>query len=90
MKTLKCERCKQEILRLKEDDFGNPIDWSTQWEQYLCDVCCDEIWKSLLDNACGVCHNHPCEHGRDCWVNPWPKIMYLCYVAMRKKKTPSN
>ena len=82
---LKCENCKQEILRLKEDDFGEPVDWNTRWEQYLCDVCHDKIWKDLLDNACGVCETEPCKRGRDCWVNPWPRIMYLCSVAPRVK-----
>lgn len=83
MKTLKCEICKKEILKLKEDDFGEEIDWNTSWEQYLCDICHAEIWESLLDWACNQCYNHPCEKGRDCWVNPFPRIMYLCYVAPR-------
>lgn len=81
---MKCEICKCELIELKEDDFGVPIDPNTRWEQYLCDECHDNIWKNLLDNACGVCYTHPCEKGRDCWVNPWPRIMYLCYVAPRK------
>lgn len=78
---LKCEKCKSEIVRLEEDDFGNPLDWKTRWEQYLCDDCHDKIWRELFDGACGVCYTHPCEKGRECWVNPWPRIMYLCYVA---------
>ncbi len=82
-KILKCENCKHEIKKLKEDDFGEEIDWNTHWEQYLCDDCYAKIWESLLDWACSQCYNHPCEKGRDCWVNPFPRIMYLCYVAPR-------
>lgn len=82
--TLICENCKAEIVKLKEDDFGEPI-WNTRWEQYLCEDCYDKIWKELLDNACPVCETHPCERGRECWVNPFPRIMYLCYVAPRVK-----
>lgn len=78
-----CESCKHEIKQLFSNDFGDKINWHTPWEQYLCDVCHDNIWKDLLDNACGVCHTHPCERGGDCWINPWPQIMYLCYVAPR-------
>jgi len=84
-KILKCENCKNEIERLKEDDFGMPIDCNARWEQFLCDICHDAIWKNLLDNACGVCKTEPCKKGRDCWVNPFPRIMYLCYVAPRIK-----
>lgn len=81
--SLKCENCKKEISILNEDDFGDKIDWSTPWEQYLCDVCHSKIWDDLLDNACPVCETKPCKKGRDCWVNPFPRIMYLCYVAPR-------
>lgn len=79
--SLKCEICKKEIKVLKEDEMGDRIDWNTPWEQYLCDECYAKIWTGLLDNACGVCNTEPCKTGRDCWVNPWPRIMYLCYVA---------
>ncbi len=75
---------------LKINDFGDEIDCNTPWEQYLCDVCYDKIWKELLDSACGVCNTHPCERGRECWVNPWPKIMYLCYVGHRKDHKNNN
>jgi len=82
-----CESCKKELVHLKEDDFGEPIDVDgTCWEQYLCDICHAKIWKALLENACGECRTRPCEHGRDCWVNPFPRIMYLCYVAPRLPK----
>lgn len=81
--SLKCEQCKKEILVLEYDDFGDPISWNTPWEQYLCDTCYAEIWENLLADACPNCRTHPCEHGRDCWVNPWPRIMYLCYTAPR-------
>lgn len=80
--SLKCERCKKEIRVLDEDDFGEPV-WNTFWEQYLCDDCYNKIWDGLLSNACGVCNTEPCKRGRECWVNPFPRIMYLCYVAPR-------
>ncbi len=81
--SLSCENCKKEIEVLKEDDSGEPIDWNTPWEQYLCDVCHSKIWDELFKSACGVCETEPCKRGCDCWVNPWPRIMYLCYVAPR-------
>lgn len=79
-KQLICERCKQPIQKLKEDING-PINWDTPWEQYLCEECYEKIWNNLIDDCCPRCRTHPCEHGRDCWINPWPQIMYLCYVA---------
>jgi hypothetical protein len=84
--SLSCENCKKEIEVLKEDDFGEPVDWNTPWEQYLCDVCHGKIWDELLKSACSVCETEPCKRGRDCWVNTWPRIMYLCYVALRVKE----
>jgi hypothetical protein len=86
MKNLICENCKKELVHRKED-FGEPIDVEgTRWEQYLCERCHAKIWKALLDGACPVCETHPCEKGRECWVNPFPRIMYLCYVAPRLPK----
>ncbi len=83
--SLKCERCNQKIQIIDVDLMGEKIDWNTPWEQYLCEDCYQGIWKDLLDNACGVCETEPCKRGRECWVNPWPRIMYLCYVAPRIK-----
>jgi len=87
---LMCGNCKKEITILKEDDSGEPIDWKTPWEQYLCDVCHSKIWDELLKSACGVCETEPCKRGGDCWVNPWPRIMYLCYVAPRVRRLPAK
>lgn len=87
---LMCGNCKKEIKILKEDEFGEPIDWNTPWEQYLCQDCHGKIWKELLDNACGVCETEPCKRGRDCWINPWPRIMYLCYVAPGVRRLPAK
>ena len=86
--SLICEKCKKEIMVLNANELGERIDRNTPWEQYLCDKCYDEIWKILLDGACGVCATEPCKRGRDCWVNPWPHIMYLCYVAPRVDDNP--
>jgi DNA-directed RNA polymerase subunit RPC12/RpoP len=85
MKKPICENCKNEIEILTEDDFGEPIDINNHWEQFLCTECHDKIWKELLDNACPQCRTKPCERGNDCWVNPFPRIMYLCYTAPRVK-----
>lgn len=82
---LRCEKCKCQIKKLDVNDFGELIDWGTRWEQYLCTVCHEEIWNNILAGACGVCETEPCKKGRDCWVNPWPRIMYLCYVAPRRE-----
>jgi len=78
-----CERCKKPIKELKEDFEGQPIDKATPWEQYLCEKCYEQIWNNLMDDCCPICRTEPCKRGRDCWINPWPHIMYLCYVAPR-------
>ena len=82
--TLICEDCKKELETIYQDEFGEPVDPGMAWEQYLCRGCYDKIWNVLMDNACPTCRTRPCERGRDCWVNPWPRIMYLCYVAPLK------
>lgn len=86
IKMLVCSDCKRPIKKLDESIDGDPIDWNTPWEQYLCDVCHDRIWKELFNDCCPRCENHPCERGGDCWINPWPRIMYLCYTGPRIKK----
>lgn len=83
---LECERCHNEIQILDETDFGDLIDWNTPWEQFLCEDCHAQIREEVLDGACGVCNTEPCKRGRECWANPWPSILYLCYVAPRKQK----
>lgn len=86
-----CENCKAPIQQITETEMGDPIDPNTPWEQYLCEDCYDEIWELLLENACGVCRTEQCLRGRECWVNPFPRIMYLCYVAPKvgqKAKIP--
>ena len=83
-----CSRCNQPIVKLSEGINGEPIDWNIPWEQYLCDECFDKIWDNLFDECCTQCRNHPCERGGDCWINPFPQIMYLCYVAPRVHPTP--
>ena len=83
-----CGSCKQPIIMLFEDEDGEPVDWNTSWEQYLCDECYHRIWDEKIESGCKVCYNQPCERGRDCWVNPWPDIMYLCYVAPRVHPSP--
>jgi len=80
---MKCEQCKNPIKELKEDADGEPINPDIPWEQYLCEICYDKIWDNLFNEHCPECRTHPCEHGGDCWINPWPHIMYLCYVAPR-------
>jgi len=83
-----CERCKQPIRKLDKNEFGDSIDWHTPFEQFLCDECCEKIWDELMDDCCPRCNTHPCEKNRDCWINPFPHIMYLCYVAPRINPTP--
>lgn len=80
---MKCDNCGKRIKRITEDDFGDPIDPDMSWEQYLCVDCYQRIWNDLMDECCPVCRDHPCYHGGECWINPWPRIMYLCYVAPR-------
>ena len=83
-----CERCNQQIVLLTEDELGEPIDWSIKYEQYLCDECYEKIWDELMEDCCPRCNTHPCEKGRDCWINPFPHIMYLCYIAPRVHPSP--
>ncbi len=79
---LVCDRCGHSIkLLLRDPLWGDEIDWNTDWEQYLCDECEEAIWQDLFDECCPRCETHPCERGGDCWINPWPRLMYLCYVA---------
>lgn len=78
-----CERCKKPIKELKEDFEGQPIDKDVPWEQYLCEECYEQIWNNFMDDCCPICRTEPCKRGGDCWINPWPHIMYLCYVAHR-------
>ncbi len=81
-----CGRCKKSIKYLKENIAGEPIDPDIPWDQYLCEQCFGEIWDNLFKEHCPECRAHLCEHGRECWINPWPHIMYLCYVAPRVEK----
>lgn len=71
-----CERCKKPIK-------SEAIDRGIPWEQYLCKECYEQIWDDLMEEHCPECRTHPCEHGGECWINPWPHIMYLCYIAPR-------
>ena len=71
---LTCERCKKPIK-------SEAIDRSVPWEQYLCSECYKQIWNDLMEEHCPECRTRPCERGGECWINPWPNIMYLCYVA---------
>lgn len=81
---MKCDECHNELTDIDQTEFGDTIDKSTHWEQRLCDECYNRIWSEIMGGACPVCRTHPCERGRECWVNPWPRLMYLCYVAPRK------
>jgi len=80
---LTCDNCKEPIEDTDRED--NPYDTNCPWEQHLCEDCYLEIWNDLFKEKCSICENKPCEHGRDCWINPWPQIMYLCYVAPKIK-----
>ena len=54
-------------------------------EQHLCRRCYGLIWKRTVGYHCHTdCRTQPCKRGDDCWVNPWPSIMYLCFVAKRQ------
>lgn len=84
---MRCEKCKSEIVTLIEDPLtGEPLDPLTRWEQHLCDDCYDAIWKQLTDEHCPECRAKPCGKGRECWINPWPQIMYLCYIAPKTQE----
>ncbi|MHA1962634.1 MAG: hypothetical protein ACW99U_20780 [Candidatus Thorarchaeota archaeon] len=82
MKLEPCQQCGAELDTI--DDLGEEIDTTVPYEQYLCSPCHDKIWDALFEELCPQCRTHPCERGRDCWINPWPNIMYLCCVAERK------
>jgi len=78
---LQCEECGYRVSRytfMGEDglEFGRP-------EQVLCEECHDLTWRNLRRQGCPSCHTQPCMHGSDCWINPFPQIMYLCHVGRR-------
>lgn len=88
---MKCDECHNELSDIDRTEFGDPMDHpSTPWEQRLCDECYNRIWDEIMAGACPVCRTHPCERGRSCWVNPFPRLMYLCYVAPRKQSTTES
>ena len=92
---MKCEKCGCEIGDLVDADEYDEEELAdlmnhTQWEQYLCEGCHQAIWDDKLKAGCEVCETRPCEKGRDCWVNPWPDIMFLCYVGKRRIKEPDR
>jgi len=78
---LYCDECGIRVSRwtFSGDDgleFGRP-------EQILCEECHDRIWRNLRRGGCPRCYTQPCMHGRDCWINPFPRIMYLCHIGKR-------
>lgn len=80
-----CDKCGWRIGARVYAPFGDDdglLDPSKA-EQHLCTVCYERIWHNLFKDCCPRCHSEPCEHGGECWINPWPNIMYLCHVAER-------
>lgn len=99
---LYCDECGWRLsLRCKDemgDEFG-PGDecylHPMRAEQHLCPQCYNRIMKRVVRSHCHTdCMTRRCERGIDCWVNPWPQIMYLHYVAQRvgsfHPMTPTN
>lgn len=65
-----------------EDEIADPLD-PRKAEQHLCPQCYNRIMKRVVRSHCySDCRYKPCMRGV-CWVNPWPHIMYLCYIAER-------
>jgi hypothetical protein len=89
--SLVCAECGKQLKKADEDQLGDPIDWDIAYEQYLCEGCYDKIWDDLFRDKCPVCENHPCEKPTgECWVNPWPRIMYMCLVLPLADKKEKN
>lgn len=77
-----CDKCGWRISTREyplDDGESDP----SNAEQHLCSECHDRIWSGLRKDCCPQCHTRPCERGGECWINPWPNIMYLCHVGER-------
>jgi hypothetical protein len=86
-----CDECGWRLsLHYKDemgDDFGPGDDdylHPMKAEQHLCPICFNRIMKRAVRSHCHTdCRTKPCERGHDCWVNPFPQLMYLHYVSQR-------
>ena len=84
-----CDECGWRISRRYYSILEGEIDPEDggldprRAEQHLCPDCQDKIWNQTVRVHCHTdCRNKPCVHG-ECWVNPWPNLMYLCFVGKR-------
>ncbi len=85
-----CDKCGWRISSIEYSELEGylPVEEGgldpRRAEQHLCLRCYHKIMRNVVFSHCHTdCRTQPCSRGDECWVNPWPHIMYLCFTSKR-------